>query len=57
MESINDVARLHLDPTWNLTTVEEGFTYVASEGAAKLPRLSSTRFSFQLDLKSDASHC
>jgi rapamycin-insensitive companion of mTOR len=28
---------------WNLTTVEEGYTYVASEGAAKLPRLSLTR--------------
>ncbi|CAF1398301.1 unnamed protein product, partial [Adineta ricciae] len=28
---------------WNLTTVEEGYTYVASEGAAKLTRLSSTR--------------
>ncbi len=32
-----------IDPVWNLTTVEEGYTYVASEGAAKLPRLSSTR--------------
>ncbi|CAF3513585.1 unnamed protein product [Rotaria sp. Silwood1] len=31
-------------PTWNLTTVEEGYTYVAYEGAAKLPRLSSTRY-------------
>jgi len=30
-------------PIFNLTTVEEGFTYVASEGAAKLPRLSATR--------------
>ncbi|CAF3712397.1 unnamed protein product [Adineta steineri] len=30
-------------PIWNLTTVEEGYTYVASEGAAKLPRISSTR--------------
>ncbi|UJR13273.1 hypothetical protein I4U23_000293 [Adineta vaga] len=29
-------------PIWNLTTVEEGYTYVASEGAAKLPRISST---------------
>ncbi|UJR34086.1 hypothetical protein I4U23_021496 [Adineta vaga] len=28
---------------WNLTTVEEGYAYVASEGAAKLARLSSTR--------------
>lgn len=32
-----------LDPLWNLTTVEEGYTFVASEGAAKLPRISSTR--------------
>ena len=31
------------DPVWNLTTVEEGYTFVASEGAAKLARLSSTR--------------
>ncbi|CAF4991981.1 unnamed protein product, partial [Rotaria socialis] len=30
-------------PIWNLTTVEEGYTFVAYEGAAKLPRLSSTR--------------
>ncbi|CAF1397648.1 unnamed protein product [Adineta ricciae] len=30
-------------PVWNLTTVEEGYTYVASEGAAKIPRISSTR--------------
>jgi hypothetical protein len=28
---------------WNLTAVEHGFAYVASEGADKLPRLSSTR--------------
>ena len=34
---------LCLDPTWNLSTVEEGYTYVASEGEAKLSRLSSTR--------------
>jgi len=33
----------YTDPVWNLTTVEEGYTYVASEGAAKLPRISSTR--------------
>ena len=32
-----------LDPTWTLGSVEEGFTYVASEGAAKLAHLSSTR--------------
>ncbi len=32
-----------VDPTWNLTTPDEDYTYVASEGAAKLPRLSSTR--------------
>ncbi|CAF0773989.1 unnamed protein product [Rotaria sordida] len=30
-------------PIWNLTPVEEGYTYVAWEGADKLPRLSSTR--------------
>ncbi|CAF1088913.1 unnamed protein product [Rotaria sordida] len=30
-------------PVWNLTTMEGGYTYVASEGAEKLPRLSSTR--------------
>lgn len=34
---------IYKDPVWNLTTVEEGYTYVASEGNAKLPRLSSTR--------------
>ncbi|CAF0785114.1 unnamed protein product, partial [Didymodactylos carnosus] len=28
---------------YNLTNAEEGFTYVAMEGACKLPRLSSTR--------------
>lgn len=32
-----------LDPIWNLTTIEEGYTFVASEGVAKLPRLSYTR--------------
>ena len=41
-----DAALKSLYQLWNLTTVEEGFTYVASEGAAKLPRLSSTRFVF-----------
>lgn len=35
---------IFLDQIWNLTTVEEGYTYVASEGAAKLPRLSATRY-------------
>lgn len=30
-------------PVWNLTTVEEGYTYVATEGANKLSRLSYTR--------------
>ncbi|CAF1098851.1 unnamed protein product [Adineta steineri] len=29
--------------TWNLTTSEEGYSYVAGEGAAKLSRLSATR--------------
>lgn len=32
-----------IDPIWNLTTAEEGYTYVAYEGDYKLPRLSSTR--------------
>jgi len=39
----------YLDPRYNLTTAEEKFTYVASEGAAKLSRLSSTRFDIQFD--------
>ncbi|CAF4205007.1 unnamed protein product [Rotaria sp. Silwood2] len=38
-----DAALKSMYPIWNLTTVEEGYTYVAWEGAAKLPRLSSTR--------------
>jgi hypothetical protein len=37
---------IYIDQIWDLTTVEEGYTYVASEGAAKLSRLSSTRYIF-----------
>lgn len=33
-----------LDPVWNLTSVDEEYSYVASEGIAKVARLSSTRF-------------
>jgi hypothetical protein len=48
---------VYLDPVWPLTSVEEGFTYVASEGADKLAHLSSTRsVNFVMKTSSIRSH-